>query len=142
MAGSNKSGQDMESGRVNRADDPTRIWAQQRSGEQFTGDTMFVVEQARDFNRGFGGPSAKQHAIVGRRALGGAGVIGFDSKAAIQETADADISRVGEIGVFGKGDRTGVAGVGLRGPKHNSGGVLANRDYRCRPPYAKDGASR
>ena len=142
MAGSNKSGQDMEFGRVNRADDPTRIWAQQRSGEQFTGDTMFVVEQARDFNRGFGGPSAKQHAIVGRRALGGAGVIGFDSKAAIQETADADISRVGEIGVFGKGDRTGVAGVGLRGPKHNSGGVLANRDYRCRPPYAKDGASR
>ena len=116
MAGSNKSGQDMESGRVNRADDPTRIWAQQRSGEQFTGDTMFVVEQARDFNRGFGGPSAKQHAIAGRRALGGAGVIGFDSKAAIQETADADISRVGEIGVFGKGDRTGVAGVGLRGP--------------------------
>jgi hypothetical protein len=116
MAGSNKSGQDMESGRVNRADDPTRIWAQQRSGEQFTGDTMFVVERARDFNRGFSGPSAKQHAIVGRGALGGAGVIGFDSQAAIRETADADISRVGEVGVFGMGDRAGVVGVGLRGP--------------------------
>ena len=48
MAGSDHSGQDMESGRTNRAEDQTRIWAQREGDGEFNGDVIFVVEAARE----------------------------------------------------------------------------------------------
>ena len=50
MAGSDESGEDMEAGRTNRAEDQTRIWAQRENGEDFNGDVIFVVEAARDID--------------------------------------------------------------------------------------------
>lgn len=49
MAGASGSGEDMETGRVNRAEGRTFLWAQVPPGQPyFNGDAMFVVEAARD----------------------------------------------------------------------------------------------
>ena len=111
MAGSDESGEEMQSGRTNRAEDHTRIWAQQRLGEQFNGDTIFVVEGAGDIeDEDFTLPSGKIHGILGVGVGAGAGVIGHDAS-----SPDQDISQVRDVGVFGRG-KTGVEGEGTRGP--------------------------
>src|SRR3954452_7412239 len=115
MAGSSKSGQDMESGRTNFAEDQTRIWAQVESGEEFAGDVIFVVEAARDIDDDdFVKPGSGLHAIRGS-SVGGTGVIGLSS-----QTADIDIALATKVGVFGKGligvrgeGNPGVEGVGF-----------------------------
>ena len=49
MAGSDKSGQDMESGRTNRADDRTVIWAQVQPDQgNFNGPAILIVDVAKD----------------------------------------------------------------------------------------------
>lgn len=109
MAGSDQSGEDMEAGRTNRAEDQTRIWAQCESGEQFNGDVIFVVEAARDIeDDDFVEATPGLHAIRGS-SIGGAGVIGLSS-----QVGDIDIAFAKEVGVFGKGD-TGVRGEGNPG---------------------------
>jgi hypothetical protein len=117
MAGSNKSGQDMEAGRTNRAEDQTRIWAQCENGEQFNGDVLFVVEAARDIeDDDFVDVSPGLHAIRGS-SVGGTGVIGLSS-----QVADIDIALAKQVGVFGKGNigvrgegNPGVEGIGFSG---------------------------
>lgn len=109
MAGSDHSGQDMEAGRTNRAEDQTRIWAQREQGESFNGDVIFVVEAARDIeDDDFVNVSPGLHAIRGS-SVGGTGVIGLSS-----QVADIDIALAKKVGVFGKGD-TGVRGQGNPG---------------------------
>ena len=108
MAGSDHSGQDMESGRTNRAEDQTRIWAQREGDGEFSGDVIFVVEGARDIeDDDFGEVSAGLHAIRGS-SNGGAGLIGLSTG------KDLDIALATSVGVFGKG-RTGVRGQGSPG---------------------------
>lgn len=112
MAGSEHSGQDIEAGRTNFADDKTIIWAQQRAGEAFGGDVIFIVEAARDIDNDddFNKPSDKLHGIKGSGVSTGAGVIGLDSS-----VGDSDISQLKDVGVFGKGE-TGIRGEGTQGP--------------------------
>jgi hypothetical protein len=119
--GSEYSGDDMEAGRTNFAEDQTRIWAQQSlSGEQFAGDAIFIVEAARDIDDDdFGEPSPGLHAIRGS-SVGGTGVIGLSP-----QVAAIDITLAPKVGVFGKGD-TGVRGLGhaLDGPISHIGRQL------------------
>lgn len=106
MAGSDESGEEMQSGRTNRAEDQTRIWAQAKSGEDFNGDVIFVVEAARDIeDDDFVEPNPGLHAIRGS-SVGGTGVIGLSSG-----VADIDIVLATKVGVFGKGE-IGVRGEG------------------------------
>ena len=105
MAGSDHSGQDMESGRTNRAEDQTRIWAQRKGDGEFSGDVIFVVEAARDIeDEDFGEVSSGLHAVRGSSS-GGAGLIGLSTG------KDIDIALATSVGVFGKG-KTGVRGQG------------------------------
>ncbi|MCC6178667.1 MAG: hypothetical protein IT305_25455 [Chloroflexi bacterium] len=93
MTGSDESGEDMESGRVNRANDHTVIWAERplpNNGTDFTGDAILIVEVAKDTdepdkweNRGYV-PGHRLDGIVGvgwgelfpSSAPGGTGVVG------------------------------------------------------------------
>jgi hypothetical protein len=99
----------MEGGRTNRAEDQTRIWAQRPSDEEFNGDTIFVVEAARDIeDDDFAFVSPRLHGIRGS-SNGGAGIIGLSSP-----LGEIQIALATEVGVFGKGP-TGVRGEGRAG---------------------------
>jgi hypothetical protein len=107
MAGADESGEEMQSGRTNRAEDPTRVWAQQDEGEAFNGDVIFVVEGAGDIeDDDFSLPSSRLHAIRASGVMDGAGVVGLDGA-----HGDEDVSNLMNVGVFGRGD-TGVRGEG------------------------------
>jgi hypothetical protein len=111
MAGSDESGEDMESGRTNRAEDRTRIWAQQEQGQPFNGDVIFIVEGAGDIeDDDYVLPSSRLHGILGSGVNEGVGVIGLDA-----DHRDQDLTHIVKIGVFGRGE-TGVLGEGSRGP--------------------------
>jgi len=48
MSGSDESGEEIQSGRTNRAENRTKIWAQRNEDEQFDGEAILVVESAFD----------------------------------------------------------------------------------------------
>ena len=140
MAGSDESDEDLVSGRVNRANDQTTIWAENQYSttevffietgnfrRDFGGDAIFRVEVAKDSeDEGEFRPPAPLTAIVGvgwsaehNGASGGTGVTGIGGA-------------VGGLGVRGEGgeNATGVladaggqaAGVvGLGGPRQGTG---------------------
>jgi hypothetical protein len=125
MAGSNHSGEDMEAGRTNRAEQQTRIWAQSENGKEFNGDVILVVEAARDIeDNDFANAQVGLHGIRGS-SIGGTGVIGLSS-----QLGDIDIALATKVGVFGGGDtgvrgqgRTGIEGIGFSGGTgHGSSG--------------------
>ncbi len=140
MSGSNESNDDLVSGRVNRSNDQTTIWAENQytttsvlfieTGEfriDFNGDVILRVEVANDSeNDGEFHPPEPLDAIVGvgwreydGSSKGGTGVTGIGGK-------------VGGLGIHGEGgeDGTGVfadaggqaAGViSLGGPRQGTG---------------------
>jgi hypothetical protein len=122
MAGSSHSGQDMEAGRTNRAENRTIFWAQRESDGDFDGDAIFIVEAARDIEDDDFRLVDDGMAVHGVRASGtgaGAGVLGFNRSHPVdhpgEELSPLDIARSRSVGVFGKG-LTGVVGQGdLRG---------------------------
>ena len=125
MAGSGQSGEDMEAGRVNRAENRTRVWAQAEQGQSFDGDVIFVAEGAGDIeDDDFVFTSNKLHGVMGKGVSKGAGIIGLDTG-----HPDLDTSKVFEVGVFGRGN-TGVKGEGDRGPGVE--GVGGNRPLDSR----------
>src|SRR5687767_10749079 len=100
MAGADESDEDLVSGRVNRANDQTTIWAENGvdsdSRPEFNGTTIFLVEVAKDSeDEGEFRPSEPLNAIVG---------IGWSADHA---------GRNGGIGVTGIGGAVG--GLGVRG---------------------------
>lgn len=140
MSGSSESNEDLVAGRVNRANDQTTIWAENRYssvdvvfievGEfriPFTSNVIFKVEAAKDSeDSGEFRPPSPLDAIVGvgwsaehNGLSGGIGVTGLGGA-------------VGGLGVRGEGgeNATGVLGdaggraagvVGLGGPREGSG---------------------
>ena len=48
MSGSDESGEEIQSGRTNRAENRTKIWAQRNEDEEFDGEAILVVESAFD----------------------------------------------------------------------------------------------
>ena len=44
MSGSDESSEEIQSGRTNRAENRTKIWAQRNEDEQFDGEAILVVE--------------------------------------------------------------------------------------------------
>jgi hypothetical protein len=111
MAGSDESGEDMESGRVNRAEDRTIIWAQRTAESPFNGDSVFIVERAGDIeDDDFSVPFERVHAIRGVGLGDGAGVIGLSG---LHTQYDAE--HLIDVGVFGVGN-TGVRGEGFGNP--------------------------
>jgi len=140
MAGSDESNEDLVSGRVNRANDQTTIWAENRYDStsilgvetgnfrvDFNGRAIFVVDVAKDSeDEGEFRPSEPLDAITGlgwsadhAGKSGGTGVTGIGGK-------------VGGLGVRGEGGQngTGVLGdaggsatgvVGLGGPNEGTG---------------------
>ena len=118
MAGSEESGEEVQSGRTNRAENRTRIWAQRNEGDQFDGDAIFVVESAGDIeDDDFSQVPDSQHVhgIMSSGCGHGAGVVGFARRNPIdspgEELSTADVQRTQEVGVFGKGV-TGIVGQG------------------------------
>jgi hypothetical protein len=122
MAGSSHSGQDMEAGRTNRAENRTIIWAQRESDGDFDGDAIFIVEAAGDIEDDDFKLVNDGIAVHGVRASGtgsGAGVLGLNRRHPVdqpgEELSPIDIAHTHSVGVFGKG-ATGVVGQGdLRG---------------------------
>src|SRR3990172_4139088 len=119
MAGSDESNEDLVSGRVNRANDQTTIWAENRYDStsilgvetgnfrvDFNGRAIFVVDVAKDSeDEGEFRPSEPLDAITGlgwsadhAGKSGGTGVTGIGGK-------------VGGLGVRGEGGVHGVGGV-------------------------------
>jgi hypothetical protein len=118
MPGSEKSGDEMQSGRTNRAENRTRIWAQRNAGEGFEGPAIFIVETAGDIeNDDFEKPADAEtiHGIMGSGNGAGAGVIGFTKRHMSddpqEELSALDFKHAEGVGVFGKGI-TGVVGQG------------------------------
>jgi hypothetical protein len=127
MAGSDKSGEEMQSGRTNRAENRTRIWAQRNGGESFEGPAIFIVETAGDIeDDDFDKPADGQtiHGIMGSGNGAGAGVIGFTKRHLNddpqEELSALDFKHAEGVGVFGKGI-TGVVGQGDTNGVNSSG---------------------
>src|SRR6266404_8440443 len=109
MAGSDESGEEMQSGRTNRAENRTRIWAQRNEGENFEGPAILIVEAAGDIeDDDFSQVPDSQtvHGIMGSGCGTGAGVIGFSRRHMIddphEELSPADFEHAQNVGVFGK----------------------------------------
>ena len=118
MSGSDESGEEMQSGRTNRAENRTKIWAQRNEDEQFDGAAIFVVDSAMDIeDDDFRQVSDGQevHGIMSSGCGKGAGVVGFNRANPIdipgEELSNADLGHTKSVGVFGKGV-TGVVGQG------------------------------
>jgi hypothetical protein len=137
--GSSESGEGMDSGRVNRAENTTRIWAQRKMNGHFAdfdddgpdpGHAIFTVESAgnieEDDDDDFEQVSDAQHihGIMSSGCGSGAGVVGFSRMHPIfapgEELSDDDIEHTRSVGVFGKGI-AGIVGQGdSRGEPLNS----------------------
>jgi hypothetical protein len=127
--GAKESGKDMVSGEVNRAENTTRVWAQQNVGKHFAstgpddndfGVAILIVENAVNLETGdtdhefvLGGQ--RVHGIMSSGCGKGAGVVGLSSHSPVSPpiplTAD-DTENSQDVGVFGKGT-TGIVGQGL-----------------------------
>jgi hypothetical protein len=124
MAGSDHSGQDMEAGRTNRAEDKTQIWAQYQEDEErdFDGDAILVVDVTR------AGPP--RHTINGIEATGwsaaGIGGVGVVGKGGGNQGT----------GVFGWGAAATAAGVGGIGVHGIGGSQLESALNKTDPPGA------
>jgi hypothetical protein len=134
MAGSEHSNEDMASGRANRAEESTKIWAQEKNSH-FDGEAILVVEAApniEDEDYRLVDDTHKTHGILSSGFGSGAGVVAFSRHLiewpGVELTSD-DFSHMVAAGVFGKG-KTGVVAQGdLRDPRSlkewedvNSGG--------------------
>jgi hypothetical protein len=109
MAGSHRTGQDMESGRVNYAEDSTILWAEQRPGSFFDGSAILIAEIAgsasdpEEYEEGDSFlPEDPIDGIIGNGYSGGS-LIRFGG------TPGAG---VGVIGNGGHNEGTGVRGKG------------------------------
>lgn len=128
MAGTDHSGQGLQSGRTNRAENRTRIWAQRldEGGADFEGPAIFIaevsmnsedpdIENLRPINTVDGIWGKGWSGFVGNlpRQTGGVGVVGFGGQ------------KEG-TGVFGQGGgQDGVGGVGI----HAMGGSQRNPTF-------------
>ncbi len=133
MSGASESNDDLVSGRVNRSNDLTRIWAENAFPGvddlrvEFNGDVIFLVEVAHNTEEdGEHRPSAKLDAIIGRGwsaqhagGSGGIGVIGIGGEVAgLGVRGEGGENGGGMVGDAG-GRATGVAGFG--GPNEGTG---------------------
>jgi hypothetical protein len=115
MAGSDHSGEEMQSGRVNRAEHQTQIWAQEESGKAFPGTAILIVAPAEGIeDSDFQVPNARLDAVVGRGSGFGAGVKGHG----------------GLVGVLGEGEKgPGVEGHGAPPDEAESAGKTRGGIY-------------
>lgn len=118
MAGADHNGEDVQTGRTNRAESRTKIWAQREEDSDFDGEAILMVEAAMDTED----DDYKQvddaliaHGIMASGIGAGAGVVGFNRRNPIfapgLELSPADLSNSINVGVFGKGT-TGIAAQG------------------------------
>ena len=126
MAGADNSGEGVDSGRVNRAEDTTTFWAQREEDGDFGGRVILTAEAALNIDDDdYKTPKTTLHGILGVSHLGGVGVIGLDKsggQAAFNQGVQVesplnlgmvDLAQIGGIGVFGKGE-TGIVGKGVK----------------------------
>lgn len=119
MAGSDHSGEDMEAGRTNRAEDRTQIWAQRTDsddGDDFNGAAIFVVDVAPsvdDSSDFLDDDWMPQHPLDGIVASGWSGKV----------TLSGNIGGVGVVGNGGGNQGTGVLGRGGGGTNGGVGGI-------------------
>jgi hypothetical protein len=117
MAGADHSGEEMQTGRTNRAENRTRIWAQREEDSDFDGEAILVVEAAVEVDDDYKlvNDGLVAHGVVSSGIGSGAGVVGFNRRNPIfapgVELSPADLSSATNVGVFGKGT-TGVAAKG------------------------------
>jgi hypothetical protein len=117
MAGADHSGEEMQTGRTNRAENRTRIWAQREEDSDFDGEAILVVEAAVEVDDDYElvNDGLVAHGVVSSGIGSGAGVVGFNRRNPIfapgVELSPADLSSATNVGVFGKGT-TGVAAKG------------------------------
>jgi hypothetical protein len=128
MSGSDESNEDLVSGRTNRANDTTKIWAERAvdspligsdTPEEFTGAAMFIVEPAGDpqdpdvwENNDFT-PSNPTDAIVGTAWSGNSSAITPGHIGGVGVTGNGGTNQ--GTGVLGRGGGNGVGGIGVMG---------------------------
>ena len=109
MAGADHSGEEMQTGRTNRAENRTRIWAQREEDSDFDGEAILVVEAAVEVDDDYElvNDGLVAHGVVSSGIGSGAGVVGFNRRNPIfapgVELSPADLSSATNVGVFGKG---------------------------------------
>ncbi len=118
MAGADHTGDDMEAGRTNRAENRTAIWAQTEKDSDFDGDAILVVEAApnvEDDDYKLVNAAFPSHGILSSGIGTGAGVVGFSRRSPLlapgEELTPTDLRNASNVGVFGKGF-TGIAAQG------------------------------
>lgn len=123
MSGSSESGEDMEAGRTNRANDRTRIWAQRPDKQSdFVGPAIFIAEPALDLENpddwagDDDGPNAKTDftpvgVVIGMMGVGWSGN---------NVTLPGHVGGTGVVGLGGNNRGTGVFGRG--GGQNGQGG--------------------
>ena len=120
MSGATKSGEEMQTGRTNRAEDRTTVWAQvQPDKADFEGPAILMVEVARDAENpddydppGAFTPSNSFHGVMATGWSGSGPSKPFGDKGA-----------VGVVGRGGGNEGTGVVGQGggIQQPKLSNG---------------------
>jgi hypothetical protein len=124
MSGADESGEDLEVGRTNRAQNRTKLLAQASEDGNFDGGwilggAILFVDQAMEVEDDFKVIINQDfHGIVSCAIGAGAGVIGFSRRETILDSSDQleeltmeDHENAQSAGVFGKGDH-GVVGQG------------------------------
>src|SRR5262249_26263242 len=152
MPGASESNDKVVSGRVNRSNDQTTIWAENgaltapvlpigSTPIAYKGSNIFVVNVAQDINSDYR-PPAPLDAILGYGwisgtgvignggVVGGTGVRGQGGENGIGVMGDAKGGEAGVVGGGGPRDGTGVMGVGSLGGSagvgvHGVGGVAS-----------------
>lgn len=127
MAGADHNGEDIQTGRTNRAESRTKIWAQREEDADFDGEAILVVEAAGDIDDDDYrqvDDSLVAHGILASGIGAGAGMVGFNRRHPVfapgLELSPADLANSSNVGVFGKGTT----------------GVVAQGDFRGAPDQA------
>lgn len=158
MSGSSESNEELVAGRVNRSNDQTTIWAENRyvetgilgglGGEEFRieygANPIFVVEVARDSEEdGEFWPSSALEAIVARGwsaehagQSGGTGVVAIGGP--VEGTGARGIGGANGTGVSGDGGGQASGVVGFGGPNEGTGvvGIGAGGERNLGPHMA------
>ena len=122
MAGADESGEEMQTGRTNRAEDRTILWAQVQPGDaNFNGPAILIVEVAKDADD----PDDYEDGdtFIPSNAFDGIVATGWSGGSA-SNFGGTPGGGVGVIGNGGRNQGTGVLGVGsgFKGPGSGNGG--------------------
>jgi hypothetical protein len=129
VSGASESNEDLVSGRVNRSNDQTSVWAENGAVTDpilpvgstpvaYKGGNILVASVSPDVNNDYR-PSTPLNAILGNGWMGGTGVTGNGGAAG--GTGVHGLGGANGVGVMGDGNRAGAGVIGRGGPLVGTG---------------------